>query len=440
MSFLRFLNNTRKKTPADDLDLTSRNSKINCRQYVEQMSQNMSKQFDEYKLFIILSRHPELLKELDREIVTKIVRKTARNILTEITQLIKKFGANLHPLETALIQSDTKSADLILRLGEKFEGPEWNGFSPGDYIFIRENIRHRKEMLMLLVKYGLTEFRNDSGENLLHVLAATTDEEDFDAVEIAEILIDSGLNINEADKKGYTPLFHAIFTENISLVSFFIKKGASLDTKDNHERTPLFHANRLEFLEIVDLLLSNGADVNVKDKYGWTPMHLACYYHCDRTISLLARKGADVNVETSDGKTPFFFLNPENMNYKFCLVEMIKEFSKLMFQGKLLIQSDMNLIAANPVAQEHLKKCKDELELMAKTNFHENYSYYSVLTRSIRVEELADLTNNDGIVPQFKANIRNFFYFENDLIRIFEESVQVRDEAFASRKISCSVM
>lgn len=61
---------------------------------------------------------------------------------------------------------------------------------------------------------------------------------------------------------------------------------------------------------------------------------------------------------------------------------MVKDLVKLSFKTHAVDESDMLLVQANPIALDHFKKSKQELERMAKTKFYDCWSYYSILKMS----------------------------------------------------------
>ena len=50
-------------------------------------------------------------------------------------------------------------------------------------------------------------------------------------LEIAELFIAKGADVNHKDDYGLTPLISAAFTGNIKFVKFLVEKGANLDSK-----------------------------------------------------------------------------------------------------------------------------------------------------------------------------------------------------------------
>lgn len=173
--------------------------------------------------------------------------------------------------------------------------------------------------------------------------------------------------------------------------------------------------------------LSIGVDVNAKHITGETALHVACTRHSKKAISLLIREGADISAETQEGKTPFSELIVGNQRYNECMICMIKEFSKRSFENLPIPNKDIDLIRANPVAQEHFEKCLMELEKMSSTKFYKSYSYYSVLRMQTDIKKLAKLVKNKNFVENFEQNLSYTYYGEN-LRTILDEAIRRKNE------------
>ena len=96
-------------------------------------------------------------------------------------------------------------------------------------------------------------------------------------MEIIELLIEKGLDVNGKNKDGYAPL-HLGTTR-----------------------------------EVIELLISKGADVNAKDDSGSTLLHEIIFYEDKNLISLLISKGAYINSINEDGETPLDRLSSEEL-------------------------------------------------------------------------------------------------------------------------------
>lgn len=94
-----------------------------------------------------------------------------------------------------------------------------------------------------------------------------------DAYKIAAFLLTQNCNVNEADKKGYTPLHAAAEYGKLKMAALLIKNKAHIDQEDHFGNTPLMSAvfNNTPNDEIIKLLLKNGAIPFHKNKSGISP-------------------------------------------------------------------------------------------------------------------------------------------------------------------------
>lgn len=155
---------------------------------------------------------------------------------------------------------------------------------------------------------------------------------------VAEHLINLGADLNARDIIGDTPLYDAIFTQNIELVKLLLDRGALVDPpyidNDCFQYSPLAQAANDGLREIValllerganvkrrpvskfdicsslvcgagsgnativEMLLNAGADVNERDFTNQTPLMKACQSDRASIVRLLLARGADVHAES----------------------------------------------------------------------------------------------------------------------------------------------
>jgi len=100
-----------------------------------------------------------------------------------------------------------------------------------------------------------------------------------------------------------TPLLRAASEGHLEVVQLLIDNGADVNARTTGGGTPLHYAT--SHLEVVRRLLDNGADVNVKGHKGATALHFAAAKGNVAVARLLIERGADVNARDLSGQTPF---------------------------------------------------------------------------------------------------------------------------------------
>lgn len=125
-------------------------------------------------------------------------------------------------------------------------------------------------------------------------------------VEIVEILIASGADLDATDPSGRTALVAALTRRNHDVVRTLIAAGADVNLA---ERSP----GRGPLMLVIDeapsslsmtLLLEAGADINQPDGRGETPLAAAAFMGETEAAAVLIANGADVNVTNLQGVAP----------------------------------------------------------------------------------------------------------------------------------------
>jgi len=78
-------------------------------------------------------------------------------------------------------------------------------------------------------------------------------------VEISEILIQHGADINAKQQEGFTPLLEAVQNGQLNMVQMLIKHRADVNLAKDDGVSPLALARQLGRVEVTDLLVENGA-------------------------------------------------------------------------------------------------------------------------------------------------------------------------------------
>lgn len=110
---------------------------------------------------------------------------------------------------------------------------------------------------------------NNNGENAL-ILSA-------DYPYIINLILNNNIdNLDSADNKGKTALFHACEFGNLNSVKLLIKSGSDINKRDIFGKTILMYAVESENLEVIKYLIEDiEVDINEKDDWGQNAIFFA---------------------------------------------------------------------------------------------------------------------------------------------------------------------
>ncbi len=122
--------------------------------------------------------------------------------------------------------------------------------------------------------------------------------------ERVEELIAAGIDVNQQDNNGNTPLHKAARRGRHAIVETLIANKADVNKQNICGETPLHKAARHGKLKAVKILIAHGADVNRQHNGGWTPLHEAAYNGKLRVVQTLIAHNSDVDACACNCGTP----------------------------------------------------------------------------------------------------------------------------------------
>lgn len=97
-------------------------------------------------------------------------------------------------------------------------------------------------------------------------------------MEVLELLLDFGADINGSNRHRSNPLLLAVEYGHLAMVKALVDRGANLDCEDNDGDTPLILALDCQHKEITEYLIDQeGIDVVKANNVGETPMTMAAF-------------------------------------------------------------------------------------------------------------------------------------------------------------------
>ena len=123
-------------------------------------------------------------------------------------------------------------------------------------------------------------------------------------LEIAQLLIEKGADLNRMDFVGFTPLMRSIEADNLDVTELLIQSGTDVNVISPTYGSALHLSVDFSNFRAIKLLISNNANVNLQDTEGSTPLHNAIITNDLNAILYLVDKGADANIKDKQGITP----------------------------------------------------------------------------------------------------------------------------------------
>jgi ankyrin repeat protein/L-ascorbate metabolism protein UlaG (beta-lactamase superfamily) len=154
---------------------------------------------------------------------------------------------------------------------------------------------------LLLDAGGEIEGVDSDGSTALHCAAVVR------KPEMVRFLLSRGADVNRRDKNGAYSLSFAASGGDSACVRLILDAGADLNLCTPQGTTLLHYACSRGLWGLVDPILAAGGDINRGDGEGRTPLHLACQGRFPERVEQTIARGASVAAADSDGTTPLHY-------------------------------------------------------------------------------------------------------------------------------------
>ena len=204
--------------------------------------------------------------QVDQTLCKMILNSVEEGDLAKIQSNLEKYSLDIQALKdpikdqnaffmAALIKDDSQALEVFKYLKAK-------GVNP--------NLKDKLEQTCLY--YTCREGKNLCCKYLVNECGLNVNEIDFygqtpiyycvrdNKIETVKLMIELGTNINIEDKFGQNCLFYAIREGHVDIVELLVEKGANVNQVDKKKRTPYSYAEKFNLLNICELLLKNGAN------------------------------------------------------------------------------------------------------------------------------------------------------------------------------------
>ena len=205
-------------------------------------------------------------------------------------------GYHGSPLLAAVINKDFGTASLLLHRGANIHAVGTvNGWAPLQIASLNGSL----EVAEMLLGCGADiNVRGRNGETPLDLASGG------DSAQVVSFLVRRGADVKSCDNTGWTPLHTPSTSGNISIVQVLLNEGAEVDARNADHQTPLALASESGAVDVSRLLIECGAYPNSSDNKGWTSLCSASRVGHLEVVWLLLDYGADVNVQGVDLRSP----------------------------------------------------------------------------------------------------------------------------------------
>jgi ankyrin repeat protein len=232
----------------------------------------------------------------------------------EMVELLLANGADVNyemgghtVLHWAKEGTDHRIETLLIKYGGH-ELPGAKSSTGGDEIHKAVIKGDLNKVAALLKEHAeLLENRNNLGQTVLYEAVG------HNQLEIAELLLANGADVNARDANGNTPLIQAMSVYNHdTMVRLLLAKRADVNLADKWSMTALCYAARQGQVADAKVLIANDANVNFAGtiRPGGTPLYFAVIGTHTEMVELLLANGADPNHEVL-GRTPLDYARQE---------------------------------------------------------------------------------------------------------------------------------
>jgi FOG: Ankyrin repeat len=229
------------------------------------------------------------------------------------------------------LQGTPEEVEAAVKAGADPNAPARDGQTPLSMAardILATNALKKVEILLKAQADPRAAIPAEENGSVIQVAAAASN------TELVKRLIELGVNVNQADDSGHTPLISACIRQSRSeirknqaalIVKMLLEAGADPKAGTDRNVTALLYAAEADNTEVIRLLLAAGADVNAVAKNLETPLLKAALDSSDpEAVRLLLEAGANVNAAKRN-ETPLTNARQNRTPAAKAIIKMLEE-------------------------------------------------------------------------------------------------------------------
>ena len=273
-------------------------------------------------------------------------------------------------------------------VNEKYE----NGKTILHYALYGGNV----EIVKLLIQKGVNvNEKDDFGRTPLEYLLIYEHTE-----ELFNLIVENSVELDFRNILGDTPIFESLYREQMEFAKYFIRKNNVIDELDKSYETPLHYASKQGYFEIVKLLLKHNLTCSeVRDYYGRDS-------HPNREfLSLIEHYKKYIDIEDTKQKTALYHATERG---HFEIVKLLLENGASCKRNLICVASEHGYVDIVKLLIEHGVDVND----YSWTPLHSASEYGHIEIVKLLIENGADVNanyNDNMIAPLHCASKQGYF-------------------------------
>ncbi|XP_020294497.1 26S proteasome non-ATPase regulatory subunit 10-like [Pseudomyrmex gracilis] len=216
-------------------------------------------------------------------------------------------------------------------------------------------------------------------------------------MEIAELLLNHGANVNASDKSGISPLCLAVRKGHVNEVKMLMVRGANVNAETRDGTTPLHDAIQFDNMKIAEVLLHHGANVNASDTSGVTPLRFAIEKENVEVVAMMLDRGANINAISHTDQC-----DVSSRIYCEEIVNCLKQHIVKIKAANLFVSEQLLSMVTNYEINDSQNKCEKEVAIMKNEKIsNTNISFYDIL---IKDTNLVIYMRNENVVQVLSSD------------------------------------